>query len=452
MESSLLRQGLLPTATLPPPIQISSWHLAARNGAPEWLTVNNGEYQDPSGGHNWGGYDWMAMGYVTRGRGDWAVPGAVAGSSVERMGGGVVLNRSSPLNNYPLETIADSDPLGPVLPAVSQQVAFQTRSVRFYEQATEGRTQAQQLTAVKQAITTYGSVTTSMYVDNALFQTDGTTGFTTYRYTDGTSSNHSVAVIGWDDNFVVPGATAPGAFLIQNSWGTDWTPNGTGLFYASYEDTVIGRSGVVAYELAAMGNSSEYVLQNELGPTEQSGTTSQIMGLEILDSALTGGTNDAASVLSIVDATTVTAIGFAAQTAGVEAELRFYSAWGANGPENLLGDSLFVSFDAVGYRLFDLSAPLALAAGSQLVVVVDFEDGAQSLISYTGAYDTNPVADGLSYYFTGSEWVDFSGLGDDAGVFFLKGIVMVPEPGTIVLLLAGGALVLVFRRRLRATA
>ena len=90
---------------------------------------------------------------------------------------------------------------------------------------------------VKYAITHYGPVVISMDWEDANFDDAQNT----YRDTTATEMdlNHEVCIVGWNDNFGTcrfPAAnrpTAPGAWIIRNSWGRAWGHDG--YFYLSYD-------------------------------------------------------------------------------------------------------------------------------------------------------------------------------------------------------------------------
>lgn len=91
-------------------------------------------------------------------------------------------------------------------------------------------------TEIKQWIMKNGAVVTSYCSDSSLYNK------TTYAYNDTTkeSTNHMVAIVGWDDNYSVDNFLseyAPqnnGAWLCKNSWDNDWGLDG--YFWMSYED------------------------------------------------------------------------------------------------------------------------------------------------------------------------------------------------------------------------
>ena len=95
--------------------------------------------------------------------------------------------------------------------------------------------------AIKQAILDYGAVSTSMYYDIARVYN----GKIYHYYTGDENVNHDVAIVGWDDNFYIPGAPGRGAWIAKNSWGESWLSqyHTGGYFYISYYDKAFARPG-----------------------------------------------------------------------------------------------------------------------------------------------------------------------------------------------------------------
>ena len=483
MDSNLLKSGIIPTASTPPPIIISSWHLSTNNGAPDQLVASEA-FNNNS---NWGGDMFQALGYVTRGTGEWQIPNASA--TVEpglgykyrqTMGGGPVLDAQYPLNPFPVSiTNWSGYPpyLGAILPAASQSIPYRVTSMAFYDQGfsnnvalptstgnvtIQGSTYATydfnlgaadpQVAAIKNAMIQNGAVTTYMNANGNFHTVEGTP-TNTIQYFNGQNataySDHAVTIIGWNDTYTMTdprtNITSTGAWLVQNSWGSTSWNNSNGTFWASYNDAVIGRSGVSTFNLAPNAGYSTTVIQNELGPMDYSGNYYGVanvnpVGMGAPTGMATRTENTVASRLTPTSNGQLLALGLFTQVADVVIQVGIYDSW-SNGPSNLLSSANY-TLSNIGYFQADLPNSLSLTASDDIVVQLTYLDGetlapvANAIPITVGGSGLNgytTVNHGLSYYLgSNSTWLDFadvsypsyySGSPDiTGGILFLKGI------------------------------
>lgn len=92
------------------------------------------------------------------------------------------------------------------------------------------------IATIKANIMKYGAVVGHMYMDQNLFK-DSHENYYLSKESDSEYTNHAITIVGWDDTISknkFNNATRDGAFIIKNSWGTDWSDDG--FFYISYDD------------------------------------------------------------------------------------------------------------------------------------------------------------------------------------------------------------------------
>jgi uncharacterized repeat protein (TIGR01451 family) len=90
---------------------------------------------------------------------------------------------------------------------------------------------------LKEAIMNYGGVVSIMTFDDKYYN-EAHSSFYSDKYSD---VDHAICLVGWDDNYdknnfqITPPGN--GAFIVKNSWGTNWGE--AGYFYISYYDAVL---------------------------------------------------------------------------------------------------------------------------------------------------------------------------------------------------------------------
>ncbi len=218
---------------------------------------------------------------------------------------------------------------------------------------------------------------------------DGRTLYAQYTYKP-EYPNHAVTVVGWDDTFPASNFTeghqppADGAWIVKNSWGTDWGIDG--YFYISYYDMSL--SGIESYEFVVsddirkMGHLS--ILEYDFMPIENISSTlfdSPVYTANIFDV-------EEDSVLQYVSAMT------GDLNTEVTASIYLLNDGAAGPADGVLLDSITQSFTFAGYHRIDLHSNLLLPEGARIGIVI---------------LERVPTADGMKYAL-----VNTSSLGEKA--------------------------------------
>ena len=130
---------------------------------------------------------------------------------------------------------------------------------------------------IKKMIYNYGAVESAIYIALGENDTIDLTYYNeskcSYCYTDGSTANHEVAIIGWDDDYPMEnfntGATRNGAFVCVNSWGSEF--GNRGIFYVSYDDSLIGTMAVAYTKIESTDNYNNIYQNDECGWIGRSG-------------------------------------------------------------------------------------------------------------------------------------------------------------------------------------
>ncbi len=100
--------------------------------------------------------------------------------------------------------------------------------------------------SVKAAVLEYGACAITCNSGNLNYDTYGF--YTDWPGNTKPQADHSLTVIGWDDNKVVADGVAPGAFYVQNSWGSASPRTDKGFNWVSYYDASLGSATVFVPE------------------------------------------------------------------------------------------------------------------------------------------------------------------------------------------------------------
>jgi len=204
----------------------------------------------------------------------------------------------------------------------------------------------------------YGPLDCSIYAGNGddwdreIWSYDGSY---TLFYEGPESTNHSVLIVGWDDNLTHQGGQ--GAWLVKNSWGADWGENG--FFSIAYGSAKVGTFASYAHTLQDYDPTSALLLYDEAGgwwDTHGEGnTTAWGLAKYVMDRD-----------------TQVTHVEFWTTDATTDVDVYLYDSFDGTSPSGLLFRKENLSYDEMGYFSVPVSPALSAVRGDDLVVVVKF--------------------------------------------------------------------------------
>lgn len=263
------------------------------------------------------------------------------------------------------------------------------------------------LSTIKNSIINFGALSTTYYEGNVWNYT-----YNSSYYSSNQTINHAVTIVGWDDNFSRNNFTSPppgdGAFLIKNSWGSNWCDKGYG--WISYYDANFGKYNTMFFA----SNTSQFdeIYQHDLaGPTTVIGSGLSLWG---------------ASCYTVNNTGYLKAIGFYTSDNPTSYLVKVMKN-PTSGPDG--GEKIFErsgSYDIAGYHLLNLTTPQQLAKNDVFSIIIYFTNTDYSYplaVQYPGYITTyNPVIyNGDSYYSSnGITWNDMKNWNSDNSTVSIK--------------------------------
>jgi C1A family cysteine protease len=220
--------------------------------------------------------------------------------------------------------------------------------------------------------------------------------------------NHSVAIIGWDDNRVISGTPGPGAWLVKNSWGSGWG-NG-GYFWISYHDKHACQNpemGAVTFKDVVLFDYDTVYYHDYHGWRDT---------LTI--------TNDAFNKFTTVKNEAFTAVSFFTADDGVTYNAIIYDSFDGI---SLSGELALASgvLDYSGMHTVELNTPALIPAGENFYVYLQLSGGGipydrTSIVPVLLGGGSRTVVPSSanpdeSFYFDGKGWTDFYYYDDPSG-------------------------------------
>jgi C1A family cysteine protease len=242
-------------------------------------------------------------------------------------------------------------------------------------------------------------------------------------------ANHGVTLVGWDDNKVTASANA-GAWLIKNSWGTEW--GDAGYFWISYDDPYLGSSSIpfnhASFETVAMPSD----LNLRCYGYDFLGNNAKMQDIDAAGAFFTRSAADEA----------LYSLGFYTLADGASYTLKIFDSF----------DSLSMTPSSELYStngVLEMKGYHTIAIDEVATLGVDDDFFVEMILNGSDyAYDANATGTGNTFQFKEGIWSDLNG-DETIGSFCLKvfTVAPVPESSHLAAILSFGILIFVGIRR-----